>query len=133
MTTPHARRSLKAYSCFICPIAAFSATSSTRFFGSPTAMLPCPDSDPLPASSVACSRLATASLPASGSHPSRRTLPSSHRSCVSPAPHPPPLAPLQGGDHLRFRVPAPRHAYSPFFLINHMMIMHFTQKEGTIG
>src|SRR5438552_575359 len=94
MTTPHARRSLKAYSCFICPIAAFSATSSTRFFGSPTAMLPCPDSDPLPASSVACSRLATASLPAPGSHPSRRT-------CVSPAPHPPPLAPLRPASRRR--------------------------------
>src|SRR5439155_9288508 len=94
MTTPHARRSLKAYSCFICPIAAFSATSSTRFFGSPTAMLPCPDSDPLPASSVACSRLATASLPAPGSHPSRRT-------CVSPAPHPPPLALLRPASRRR--------------------------------
>ena len=26
---------------------------------------------------------------------------------------------LQDGDHLRFRVPAPRHAYSPFFRRNH--------------
>ena len=27
---------------------------------------------------------------------------------------------LQDGDHLRFRVPAPRHAYSPFFRRNHI-------------
>src|SRR5439155_21055505 len=75
MTTPHARRSLKAYSCFICPIAAFSATSSSRFFGSPTAALPCPDLGPPPASAASCSHPAVASPPAPGSHPAILRLP----------------------------------------------------------
>ncbi len=44
----------------VCPIAAFSATSSSRFFGSPTAALLCPDSDPLPAFAVSCSHPAAA-------------------------------------------------------------------------
>src|SRR5256885_12900149 len=55
---------------------AFRATSSSRFFGSPTAALLCLDSDLPPASAASCSRHATASPPAPGSHPCRRTLPS---------------------------------------------------------
>src|SRR6185437_2005925 len=39
---PQARRWLRAYSLCNRSIAAFSATSSIRFFGSPTATLPCP-------------------------------------------------------------------------------------------
>jgi hypothetical protein len=84
----------------------------------------CPNLDPLPAFVAACSHRATASLPAPGSPPSPRTSPSSRRSCASilllPAPHPRPLAPLRGYDHLRFRVPAPRRASSPFLQRNHI-------------
>src|SRR5271163_1127409 len=95
---PQARRSLKAYSCCTCSIAAFSATSSNRFFGSPTVVLPCPDSDPPPASAASCSHPAVAWLPAPGSHPSHRILLSTRRSCVSirlpPAPRLPLYVPL---------------------------------------
>src|SRR5262249_23576539 len=78
------------------PIAAFLATSSSRFFGSPTAALLCPDLDPPPACASGCSRRATAWLLAPGSRPSRRTSLSRRRSCAwtrrLPAPHPPPCA-----------------------------------------
>jgi len=125
MTRSQARLSVKAYSCFICPIAAFKATS--RFFGSPTATLLCPGSDPPPASAAGCSRHVTASPPAPGSHPcrhtsfSRRVLGYAHFSChiLHRSPH---LHLLQGSDHLRFRVPAPRHACSPFFRKNHTQL-----------
>src|SRR5581483_67208 len=94
---PQARRSLKAYSRCICPIAAFIATSSSRFFGSPIAALLCPDSDRPPVSAASCSHRAAVSLPAPGSHPSHRTSPSRRRSCASTppprAPHPPPSFP----------------------------------------
>src|SRR5438094_165249 len=89
--TPHARRWLKAYSSSTCSTAAFRATSSTRFFESPTAALPCPGSDPPPASAAACSPHATASLPAPGSHPSPRTSPSPRRLCALRRPLPAPL------------------------------------------
>jgi hypothetical protein len=55
------------------PHAAFRATSSSLFFGSPTANLLCPDLDPSPASAASCSN---ASLSAPGSRPCHRTSPS---------------------------------------------------------
>ncbi len=77
-----------------CSTAAFSATSSTRFFESSTAKHPCPDSGPIPTSAVACFHPSTASLPEPGSRPSCRTLPSRRRSCASTrpllSPRPPP-------------------------------------------
>src|ERR1700733_12862208 len=79
----HARRWLKAYCCSTCSTAAFIATSSIRFFESPTAALPCPGSDPPPACGAACSHPATAWLPEPRLHPSRHTSPSRHRSCAS--------------------------------------------------
>src|SRR5580693_4764766 len=66
------------------------ATSSNRFFGSPTATLLCPDSDPPPAFAASCSHRAAASLPVPGSHPSHRTSPSRRKACAWT---PPPLAP----------------------------------------
>src|SRR3974390_3823349 len=59
------------------------ATSSIRFFESPPAALPCPNSDPPPASADASSHPATAWRPAPRSPPSRRTSLSRHRWCVS--------------------------------------------------
>ncbi len=82
---------------------------------------PCPGSDPPPASAAACSRPATASPHAPGSHPSRRTLTSRHRSCASTRPLPAPRLRLSARfqlfprpDHLRLCVPAPRHTSSAF-------------------
>src|SRR5208283_2126288 len=70
---------------------------SIRFLRSPPSASLCPGSDPPPASSVACSRPATASLLAPRSRPSRRTSPSRRKSCASipplPAPRLPPCAP----------------------------------------
>src|SRR5581483_2286908 len=62
-----------------------------RFLRSPPAACPCPDSGPPPVSAAACFHPATASLLAPGSRPSRRTSPSTRRSCawtrLLPAPH----------------------------------------------
>src|SRR5437762_7989736 len=90
VSSPHARRWLKARSSRTCSIAAFSATSSTRFFELPTPTLLCRHLDPPPTSA------ASRSHPVPGSHPSRRTSPSRHRSWVSIPPlleqHLPPYA-----------------------------------------
>src|ERR1700689_3881745 len=88
-----ARRWLKAYCCSTCSTAAFIATSSIRFFESPTAALPCPDSDPPPACEGGFSRPAVAGPPVPRSHPYRRTSPSRHRSCAST--HLPPVPRLR--------------------------------------
>src|SRR6202049_2760641 len=100
-----ARRSLKAYSPRTCPTAAFRTASSTRFFGSPTAAHLCPNSNLPPTSSDARSPPAAALLPELHAHPSRRTSPSSHRSCAwtlpLPAPHPPPFVPPPPASMLR--------------------------------
>src|SRR5712675_575432 len=49
---------------------------------------PCPNSDPPPVSPIARSPLPTASLPAPHSPPSRRSLLSTRKSCVSTLPVP---------------------------------------------
>ncbi len=130
-------RSLKAYSCFICPIAAFSATSSSRFFGSPTATPLCPESDLPPASAGSCSHRATASLPTPGSHPCHRTSPSRHRSCASipplPAPHLPPCVrptvvsvPRSSGASVCLLLDIPS---SPFFRTKHTQLCAETGEQ----
>src|SRR3954454_4289384 len=90
------------------------ATSSIRFFESPTAALPCPDSNPLPASAVACSHRAAAWPPAPRSHPCRRTSPSSHRWCAwtLPLPAPRPRPSGQPPPALAQRSSAPPYACS---------------------
>src|SRR5579864_9243671 len=84
-------------------------------------MLPCPDSDPPPASATSCSHPAVAWLPALGSHPSHRILLSMRRSCVSIRLPPAPRLPLyvlpqlfQHSDNLRLCVPGLRHTRFPF-------------------
>src|SRR5215469_10473580 len=91
------------------------------FFGSPTAALLCPGSNRPPVSAAAYSRRATAWPPAPGSRPSPilslpgvdRMLRDAYFPC-----HVFRLTSrfelLQRPDHLRFRVPAPGHACSPF-------------------
>src|SRR6266699_1362078 len=111
------------------------ATSSSRFFGSPTATLPCPDSDQLPASAAACSHRATASPLAPGSHPSRRISPSRRRWYAStrplPAPRLPPYVPppVVSGP----RSSALPYACSSTFLFPFPpseIILSFVRKEG---
>src|SRR6266511_3630826 len=66
------------------------ATSSIRFFGSPIATLPCPDSDPQPVCAASCFHRAVAWLPAPHSHPCHRTWLSRRRWYASTRP---PLSP----------------------------------------
>src|SRR5438477_6379512 len=119
VSSPHARRWLKAYSSRTCSIAAFSATSSTRFFELPTATLLCRDLDPPPTFAASCSHPATAWLPVPGSHPSRRISPSRHRSCVSISPlleqHLPPYAlPPAASTPRSSALPYPALRHTPF-------------------
>src|ERR1019366_8305017 len=97
-SSPQTRRSLAAYSNRSQSASARRFTSSTRFLRSPLSASLCPDSDPPPASSGACSHPATASPPAPRLHPSRHTSLSTHRWCASTppllAPHLPLSAPL---------------------------------------
>src|SRR4029077_2262303 len=123
------------YSTRTCSTAAFKATSSSRFFGSPTAALPGPGSDPPPAFAASCSHPAVASLPAPGSHPCRRTLPSRHRSCASIppllSPCPPPCAQPPTASALRSSViPCACSSTFLFPFPSSEIILSFVPKEG---
>src|SRR2546421_595570 len=120
----------------MCSIAAFSATSSSRFFGSPTATLLYPGSDRPPASATGCSHPATASPLAPDSHPSRHTSPSRHTACASIppvlVPHPPPPAQLPlASAHRSSALPCACSSTYLLPLSFAKIILSFVRKQGS--